>query len=124
MDKDKTFSELMEKPDLFEQDEVWVKVMEVAKFFEEEKGFSRQTVFEATLDAALGLAMKRPDQQLMQHMNDTRRMYMHAAEVATRRFDQFACYSTQREAERMYGKDLLYLRNAKNFGWEPPITEE
>jgi hypothetical protein len=46
-------------------------------------------------------------------------MYLYAVETAQCHFDQLANYSIQHEAEKMYGKDMMYLRDAKKFVWEP-----
>lgn len=115
MNKDKSFSELMRKPDKEQQDMVWEGIMKLAIMYEDEFGFSRNTVLEGLLDATLDLAEKRPDERLMRHMNDVRRFFLYASELTKRRFDTYPSHLAQEEAEKKYGKDLLFLRDSKNF---------
>jgi hypothetical protein len=115
MSKNKSYSELMTKTDQEEQDKVWEGVMQLAIMYEDDFGFSRDTVLEALLDATLDLAMKRPDERLMRHMNDVRRFYLYASELTKRHFDTYPTHIAQEEAEKIYGKDLMYLRDSKNF---------
>ncbi|MCB0539857.1 MAG: hypothetical protein KDE33_20240 [Bacteroidetes bacterium] len=123
MNKDKSFSELMTKPDEEEQADVWFRLMDLAKELEDEHGYSRQTILEGLLEGILDLAMKRYDQRLFQKMNDIRRFYLYASEVTKRRYDTFPNYADQRFVEEKFGKDMPFIRDAKNFGWESDDSE-
>src|SRR5690606_34019990 len=108
----------MNNPNEAEIFQIWVEVMELAKKYEDECGYPRDVLLQGLLQGTLDLARKREDQSFFQSFNDTRRFYLLASQETQRRFDQFIDYKGQREAEKMYGKDMLYLRNAKNFGWK------
>ncbi len=117
--KDTKFSDVMKKPNEDEIIEVWLEVMKIASRLEDKRGLSRDTVLEGLLKGTLDLARKRIDERLFRKMNDTRRFYLFAREETKRRFDQLPNYRHQREIEERYGQDMLYLRDAKNFGWIP-----
>lgn len=101
-----------------ESSEVWGSVMEMAKVFEDECGFTRQQVCEGLISGALDLAMKREDQQYFQKTEDVRRFYEWALVWVKRRFEEYTTPEQQAAYEEKYGKDPLWLRDAKNFGWD------
>src|SRR5690606_39854087 len=110
-----TFSELMTKPDLDEQGEVWLRVMELAAELDLLEGYKRQTILEAFLEATLDLAKLRPDEEIIQPMNDVRRFYLYASEVTNRRFDKLRSYSQQWATEKRYGDSIMEYRRVRNW---------
>ncbi|GEM_PF-5250229 len=118
MSKDKTFTDIMKKPDATEQAELWGFVMAMAQEFEDEHGYSRKTVCEGILRAVMDLIIRREDEQFFQKTNDVRHFYLWASDFTKRKFDTYTSYEEQREEESDFGKDNLGLRDAKNFGWK------
>lgn len=123
MTKDKSFSDIMKKPDEDQITHAWSELMRLAKKLEDEYGYARDTVLDGFLAGTLDLARKRADERYFRSMNDVRRFYLYASEETKRKFDRLPNYREQREIEDLHGKDMLYYRDAKNFGWEPMDDE-
>lgn len=110
--KDMTFSQLMARPDEQEQADIWCFVMESAKMFEEEKGYSRQTICEGLLRATLDLVHKREDERYFQKPNNARRFYLWASDFTRQKLNSFISYREQWSMEKTYGKDALSARDS------------
>ncbi|MBI1227816.1 MAG: hypothetical protein GC192_21455 [Bacteroidetes bacterium] len=101
-----------------ESSEVWCFVMEMAKVFEDERGFTRWQVCEGLINAALDLAMKREDQRFFQKTDDVRKFYEWALDWVRRRLTEYTTPEEQAVYEEKYGKNPHWLFDAKNFGWD------
>ena len=110
---------MMKQPDFDQQAQVWDEIIKVCQFYEDQHGFKRDTVLHGIWKAIFTLNFSRPDKKLIRTFNERRHFLLFACQDAQRQFDQLPSYKTQRLAEEKYGKDMLPLRNAKNFNETP-----
>lgn len=124
MSKPTSFSEIMKNPHKEKEDQVWISVMDSAKVFEQEKGYSRRIICQALIKAAMDLAQRHEDERYFQKTSDVRYFYLWAMEYTKRKFDTYIGYKMQRFEDERFGKDALSIRDAKLYGWNSDPDSE
>lgn len=100
-----------------EASEVWSFIMDAAKSFEEERGFSRRQICEGIFIASLDLAERNIDDQFFQRPNEVRNFHVWAFSWITVRIKEYITLDQQEAYEEKHGEDGLFGFDASDFGW-------
>ena len=124
MSEDMDYRPISEREDADEVCTIWLDVNYLAGKWEDDWGCTRKQVIEALTYTLVSFTLRRQDQVLMQKPEDRRRFLQYIVNYAQRELDQDQPNEVvDAYMKEVYGGDLLYWRNAKNFGYIPPEEE-
>lgn len=98
---------------------IWEDIERMAEKWENSWGCTRKEVIDAVIFSLIGLTDRRYNERLSQHPKDQRKHMEYIIQYTQWHLDKMLSKAELEYVGEKFGDDLIYLRDANNFGFEP-----